>query len=773
MYLMNPKYWWVPFIVILAVSLTGLIYIGYETYDKAPPIPDFTDASGKVVISREAVLKGQEVFHRYALMEYGSMFGDGALRGPDFTAQALHEIALSSAAFYETQIEEMDRDREFITEGIVAMVKKELKTNRYNEQLNQTVLTEAQVHSAKELEDFYLRMFMDESFEEAFKPLNYISNKDEIRDLSRFFFWGAWVCVVERPGEKYSYTHNWPFDEQAGNIATSSTMIWSIIGVLGLILALGGVLYFYGQFDKLSEEYYSKRASEMVTIKKLWAFKPSPTQHATYKFFYVAIILFFLQVLGGIITVHDFVGYTVFLGVDVRDWIPVTIARSWHLQLSLFWISACWVAISVFMLPILSGKEPKGQLKLINTLFWVFFVMVGGSVIGIFMGPKNLLGEWSRWLGHQGWEFVELGRLWQYLLFVVFFLWTVIVYRGLKETLLKKAPWALPNWLIYAVVAIVVLLLSGFIAQPDTNFVIADFWRWMVIHMWVEAFFEVFTTIVVGYMMVLMGLVNRDAVTKVVFLATLLFLGSGLLGISHNFYWNAKPVGTLALGSIFSTLQVVPLILLTLEAWKFRNMPDHLSKSNGSYRESSLFAMPGVFLFLIGVNFWNFFGAGVFGMIINLPIVNYYEHGTYLTVNHGHAALMGVYGNLSIAGLLFCLRYILKPDAWNTRLVKTTFWSINIGLFLMVILDLFPAGIHQLLAVMEKGYWFARSQTFINSTAFQSMTWLRIVGGAIFCVGGLFPLTWFVLKSIGDRKPLDYLPEATQKEKLSKVPAEV
>src|SRR5690606_34212503 len=433
------------------------------------------------------------------------------------------------------------------------------------------------------------------------------------------------------------------------------------------------------------------------------------------------------------------------LGIDLQQAIPVTISRSWHLQLSLFWISACWVGASIFILPFVTKREIPGQVRYINILFWLFFVMVAGSMVGIFMGPKGLLGELSRWLGHQGWEFVELGRLYQYMLLGIFALWAVIVYRGVKPVLKTGKPWALPNWLLYAVVSILILLISGFIATPETNFVIADFWRWCVIHMWVEAFFEVFTTIVVGYLMVLMGLVNRESVTNVVYLATLLFLGAGLLGISHNFYWNAKPVGTLAIGSVFSTLQVVPLILLTLEAWRFRNMPGKLeNQSNGNDR-SSLFAMPGVFLFLVGVNFWNFFGAGVFGLIINLPIINYYEHGTYLTVNHGHAALMGVYGNLSLAAILFCTRLLTKPSSWKPGLVRISFWSINIGLVLMVALDMFPAGIHQLMAALHVVLWHSRSQDFLIGTVFQSMTWLRIVGGSLFVCGGLLPFTWFIV----------------------------
>lgn len=746
-YLMKPKNWWVPIGIIFLVSIIGLGFIAYQTYEEAPPIPDFVDENGNKVMSEAEILKGQEVFHRYALMEYGSMFGDGALRGPDFTAQALNVHAKAMKDYYVKNLPNYQGLQELGEAAVTGKVQQEIKANTYQPSDNSAVLNSAQIAGVRAVEDFYVRVFTDAGFGEAFNPTGYIQNEEEIRNLARFFYWGAWVCSVQRPGEKYSYTHNWPYDPEAGNVPTPSTMIWSIVGLLGLVLGLGIVMYYYGQFEQLNQEYYSKGASEMVTEEKLHAFTPSPTQRATFKFFYVAILLFLVQVLAGVLTVHDFVGFTKFFGVDLQEAIPVTISRSWHVQLSLFWISACWVGISFFVLPLLAKKEPKGQLLLINLLFGIFFVMVAGSFVGIFLGPKGMLGSYSRWLGHQGWEFVELGRLYQYFLLAIFALWALIVCRGVKNTFRPGMPWALPNWLVYSIVCILILLMSGFVARPETNFVIADFWRWMVVHMWVEAFFEVFTTIIVGYMMVMMGLVNRQAVVKVVYLAALLFLGSGLLGISHNFYWNAKPVGTLALGSVFSTLQVVPLILLTLEAWKMQKMPHLLEdKSNGRGR-SSLFAMPGVFLYILGVTFWNFFGAGVFGLIINLPIANYYEHGTYLTVNHGHAALMGVYGNLSIAALLFCLRYLIQPEAWNHQLIKASFWAINLGLLLMVVLDLFPAGIHQLVTVMEEGYWYARSQEFIQGTEFQSMTWLRIVGGSIFCVGGLFPLTWFVLRS--------------------------
>jgi nitric oxide reductase subunit B len=250
----------------------------------------------------------------------------------------------------------------------------------------------------------------------------------------------------------------------------------------------------------------------------------------------------------------------------------------------------------------------------------------------------------------------------------------------------------------------------------------------------------------------MMGFVSHPAASRIVYLATLLFLGSGLLGISHNFYWNAKPVATLAIGGIFSTLQVVPLILLTLEAWQFRKLPEQAPRPKSGVFTNT-FSQDETFLFLLGVNFWNFFGAGVFGFIINLPIVNYYEHSTYLTVNHGHAALMGVYGNLALAAILFCSRYLIVPKHWDRSLVRRAFWSINVGLALMVLIDLFPVGVQQFSIVLDRGLWAARSQEFIQGAYFQTLTWARIVGGALFVLGGVLPLAWFMTSRLGAVKP--------------------
>lgn len=750
---MNTKNWWGPLTFIFIISVLGVGMIAFQTYNDAPPMTGFISNTGEPLITQTDIEKGQTVFHKYALMEYGSFFGDGAQRGPDFTAEALHLMTVYMNDFYVQDFTTINGRQPNSGESriISENVKAELKANTYNETSNTVTLSPAQVYALEEVKTYYTNLYIDQNTEPTFPPEGYISNRQEVRDLASFFYWGAWVCVTERPGGNFSYTHNWPFDPEAGNTPTSPVILWSVLGLLGFVLACGIVLYFIGQYNQLPNKFFKPPTRDLFNMERVKRYNPSPTQRATFKFFFVAILLFLLQVTSGIITINDFIDFLGYVGFHIAGDIPVTISRSWHLMLALYWISTCWIASSIFILPILAKKEVPGQLRLVNILFVALFLLVGGSLTGMVLGPLGLLGTWWNLLGHQGWEFVDFGKIYQVWLMGIFVLWGIIVYRGLKPAFVKREPWNLPNWIMYSVVGIPLLFLSGFIARPETNFVIADFWRWMVIHMWVEAFFEVFITVIVSYLMVLMGLVSRQAAIRVVYFATILFLGTGLLGISHNFYWNAKPVATMALGSVFSTLQFVPLILLTVEAWRFKNMPK-LAVGDVAYKNIGSFGFPEVFLFLIAVNFWNFFGAGVLGIIINLPIMNYFEHGTYLTINHAHAALIGVYGNISIAAFLFASRLLIKPGRWNARVIRFSFWSINVGLMLMVVLDLFPAGVIQFKSVVDQGLWFGRSATFIEGDIFKSFTWLRGIGASVFYFGGVLPLAWFVMTRIRSMK---------------------
>ncbi len=739
---MHRRMWWLPLLVVMAIGVLSMIFVGTRTYRDAPPVPDFVSEQGELVLSRDAIVRGQLVFQKYALMDYGSLFGDGAARGMDFTADALRAAALAAIAHYAAGADPQTPQHD----AAVARVQREFRQNRWDPQRNQVVLAPGQVQAHAALVQRYTDMFAGRGAE-AFHPAGYIRDPAELRDLAGFFHWGAWVCAAARPGESYSYTHNWPYDELVGNRPSGPVLYWSVMATLGLIVALGLVLYFYGRHGSAGG-WSAAGGAQPLTARLVEEYRPTRLQRLAYAFFAAAAALFVLQIVAGILTVHDFLGITRVFGIETAAFLPVTVTRGWHLQLALLWISACWIGASLFLLPTMHAAELPGQYALARGMFVLLVLLVAGMLAGVWLGPLGHLGERWHLLGNQGWEFVEIGKLWQSLLLGVFVLWSLIVGQTVLRVRRSGDAWILPKWLFYVVLAVSVLFLSAFVARPTTNFVIADFWRWAVIHMWAEAFFEVFTTVLLAYIMYLSGFVSHNAASRIVYLATLLFLGSGLLGISHNFYWNAKPVATLAIGSVFSTLQVVPLILLTLEAWAFRSRQ---VGTGGAAVEPHPQAE--AFLFLLGVNFWNFLGAGVFGFIINLPIVNYYEHGTYLTVNHGHSALMGVYGNLALAAVVFCARYLLPAARWPTRLLRRAFWALNAGLALMVVIDLLPVGANQLLVVLEQGLAAARSQSYVQGELFQTLTWARILGGALFVLGGVLPLAWFVLSRAASLKP--------------------
>lgn len=747
--MISRRYWVMLAVIVTGISLAGLLYLGTATYRGAPPVASFVSSSGQAVVSRDLINQGETVFRLRGLMSYGSFWGDGATRGPDFTADALHRTVLAMRSFYENEMQKQKGGAalsQYEKDAIAARVTREIRENTWNEETNTVAANEAQAYAFEALYDHYTRMFTDPTYPEFFQS-GYITDPEDIRALTAYFFWGGWVSAVNRPGHDYSYTHNWPYDPDAGNFPTQATWVWSFLSILALFVGIMAVLYVYGQLKAIApgkpfDAMDSPRALSTYDLENGYV---RPTQRLTYGFFALAMIVFGIQVLAGIISATDFVRpFGVFLG----NIIPFTVARSWHTLGQIMWFFMAWVGYTIFFLPRLS-KVASGQRSLIKLLLVLAWVAVPGAFIGIYLGQTGMItGGLAYWFGSQGWEFMEFGRAFQLAVLGAFVLWIFIIYRGVKPWLTKKNFWSVPSWLLYGSGIMVAFLFFGLFVTPGANFAIADYWRWMVVHMWVEVTFEVFTTVIVAYLLVQMGLVTRSMAERVIFIAVMLFLITAVIGISHNFYWIAKPTGIIALGSVFSTLQVLPLLLLTLDAWQMRQERSRALEYQVQGKQK--YVMDGVWLFILAVNFWNIVGAGVFGSLINLPIVNYYEHATYMTGNHAHAAMFGVKGNVALAGLLFCCQHLFKKDAWNDGLVKTAFWSLNIGVALMMFLDLFPVGMYQLSVVLQEGYWYARTQEVITGSVFKVLTYARSLGAVVFVFGGVLPLIWFVL-SRGNR----------------------
>jgi nitric oxide reductase subunit B len=287
--------------------------------------------------------------------------------------------------------------------------------------------------------------------------------------------------------------------------------------------------------------------------------------------------------------------------------------------------------------------------------------------------------------------------------------------------------------------AIPLFYLPAFFFNSTTNFTIVDTWRFWIIHLWVEGFFELFATVMVAVMFLKLSLVSRQTATRVIYLDAVLFLGAGILGTGHHWYWTGQTVTSMAISATFSAMEIVPLILLTLEASDFIGLMRSGTDASG---KKLSFPHKWTFYFLIAVGVWNFIGAGIFGFLINLPIVSYYEAGTNLTPNHGHAALMGVFGMLGMALLVFALRQASSDTHWRRieKYVRLSFWGLNIGLAGMVVLQLFPSGVLQLLDVLNNGYFHARSPAFLDQPLTIALAWARLPADITFAVAGVVPM---------------------------------
>ena len=720
--------WWRhATILVMIAGFSVLSLVTVLTYTNAPPIPGrVTDATGATLFDRQAILKGQEVFLKYGLMEHGTLWGHGAYLGPDYTAEYLHRLA------------EICGD----AEARVA-----LKQNRYDPSGDTLAFTACEAASLRAQRGEWAEYFRGTTPAPGL-PAAYIRDSAELENLVAYFAWATWATVANRPGKDYSYTNNWPYEPLVGNRPTSSTYLWSAMSLITLLGGIGAILFCFGKFDYLGWGGDGTPAHYHDAAISGWRLTPS--QWGTGKYFVVVAALFLLQGLAGGALAHYRVEPGSFYGVDLAALLPYNLLRTWHLQLAIFWIATAWVAGGLFLAPLVGRHEPKGQRLGANVLFVALVVVVLGSLLGEALGINGRLGELWFWLGHQGSEYLDLGRLWQMLLAAGLVLWLVLMFRALRPAMKAAGRSELASLFLYSAAAIPIFYLPALFYGPHTNFAVIDNWRFWIIHLWVEGFFELFATVLVATMFHQMGLVSVTTATRVVYLDAILYLGAGIVGTGHHWYFTGQGTLNMGLASAFSAMEVVPLTLLTLDAWDFVKIKDRpCAECGSSFAGGQMWAI----YFLMAVGFWNFVGAGVFGFLINLPIVSYFEVGTLLTSNHGHSAMFGVFGMLALAVLVFCLRAMQTDAVWQRTVkhVRIGFWGLNAGLALMVVSDLFPGGVLQLWDSLSNGYWHARRLGYLMGGTFHLLEWVRIVADSVFLLFGVVPILMAALVSFTRR----------------------
>jgi nitric oxide reductase subunit B len=693
------------------------------------------DPTGQEVFSGDDITAGQQIFLRRGLQQYGSIMGHGGYLGPDWTADYLRR----SAEFALAEIEAGGAP------DPQATLVEEFRTNRYDEQSGDLEWTELQVEAFEANQQHYADYFGSVTTQYGLIP-EAITDPEEIHQLTAFFGWTAWSAAAERPGLPYSYTNNWPPEPLVDNGPTADVIVWSVLSLVALLVGTGALFAVYGRWSRKLGWHGEEAPS--ISFTQPDDVGITPAQRTTAWFFFVVAALFLLQTLVGAAAEHYRAEVGDFFGFDLAQLLPFNLARTWHVQLALFWTVASFLAAGIFLSPFVSGREPRRQHWLTYGLLAAVALVVAGSLTGEALSIHGV--DWAKGspLFDQQWEYLDLPRVWQVLLSAGLFIWIIIIFRAIRTRLKTESRVNMPWLFFFAGLAIPAFYSVGMLAGTDTHLTVAEFWRFWVVHLWVEDFLELFTTVMVAYIFVMLGVVRQRIALGVIFLDVILYSVGGVIGTMHHLYFSGTPVEHMALGAFFSALEVIPLTFLTVEAWSFLQL--------GSRQEAasrSPFPHRWAVMFLVAVGFWNFLGAGVFGFLVNLPIVSYYQIGTALTSNHAHGAMMGVYGMMGVGLALFALRYLIPERRWPDTLAKISFWSLNIGLAWMLFATLLPLGVVQLYHSVSEGYFEARTLAFVTEPGNAVLEWLRMPGDLIFMIGGVLPFLWITWLGVRHTRP--------------------
>ena len=731
--------------ILLVVAIGTFSILGWatiETYDLAPPQPDrFIARDGKVLMTGDQILAGKGGFQKADLMDYGSLYGMGSYYGEDYTASVL--VRLATRTRDAIALEEKARPYASLSDPDQAAV-----TAAMRAQLQGLDLTRRDVVVPDELataiagQRAEIAKTLDTADPAAgWTPAYSLTGVDAV-NTADFLMFSSLTTVARRPGKTWSWTENWPYEPLVGNTPTTNTFRWTWISFCFTFLMFGVVLFIY--------EYWLNNPDDVPMDPVLVKFGAlTPSQRKVGKYFLIVGLVLLVQIAAGTFMAHSYYDRASFYGFDINRWFPFNFLRDVHTQTPIVWIGVSWIGAALFLAPaIAGGREAKGQAVLVDFLFWVTLAVVAGALIGDYLGIMGRIQAGWFWFGNQGLSYIQLGRFWQIGFFTGLVLWSILVFRALWPTrqtlaLATRQFWTgairLENLIWASTINIALLYAFGMIPLTgiEKSFTITDFWRWWVVHLWVEQSFEFFAAAMSAYLLMAVGLVSRKLAERAVYFEIILIFLGGVIGTGHHLYWAGGPSMWVPMGSMFSFIEVLPLVLLIIEAINHYR----LIKGQRSFNYGVAYT------YIIGAAFWNFVGAGVFGGgTLNAPLVNYYEHGTFLTLNHAHTALFGAFGLLAIGLVYFCLRYAAgERAAFGERSGIVAFWLYNAGLVLWIALNFFPIGWPQLDAVFEHGLAYARSTDFYQTTLYWQ--WMRLPGDVVFALGALIMAWDFLVKA--------------------------
>ena len=740
------KKYWIAVVAVLIIGFSILGYLGTDVYHQAPPVPTaYVSQDGQVLFTKEDILHGQSAWQSTGGQSVGTVLGHGAYQAPDWTADWLHKevsimLDIKSQEAFGVLYNQLGPAQQA---AVKEVVKEEYLGSAVRDD-GTVVLSPERITAMNITGRYFVELYGDNP--ELTLTRDHFAMKDntlpELQDridMARFFFWTTWMASTQRPGTDATYTNNWPHEPLLDHNPTPESVAWSVVSVIILLCGIGVVVWLWS-FGKKDDEHALVPPAE-DPISKITL---TPSQRSLGKYLFTILALFLFQLgMGGIIA-HYTVEGQAFYGIPLAQYFPYSIARTWHIQASLFWIAMAFLSAGLFLAPIINGgKDPKYQKLGVDILFWALVVLVVGSFAGTYLGVAHQIpAAWNFLLGHQGYEYIELGRIWQWIEYIGILFWLVLMIHSIIGAFKQKGDKNLIAAFIFSVIMVGIFYGPGLFYGEHSHLAIMEYWRWWVIHLWVEGFFEVFSTTLMAFIFVTLGLVSYRAGTVAAISSGAIYLIGGIPGTFHHLYFTGVTSTIVATGASFSALEVVPLVLLGYEA--FENYT-RLHSAPWMHR----LKWP-VYCF-IAVSFWNLVGAGVFGFLINMPVSLFYIQGLNTTAVHAHTALFGVYGFLSLGFVFLIARYIRPEVEFNDKLMKFGFWALNIGLALMVLISLLPIGLIQAWASITHGLWFARSEEFMQQPLLQNLRWLRMIGDTILIIGAV-AFFWQIVKVLFPKK---------------------
>ncbi|MFL5253417.1 MAG: nitric oxide reductase, partial [Rhodopila sp.] len=529
--------------VLLAVAIICFALFAWATvitYERAPPQPErLVTSAGATLMTDADILAGKAGFQRADLMDFGSLYGMGSYYGQDYTAWTLIRLA----RLVENNLAQKNYGKPYadLMAEQQAAIRDSMRAQLQGIDLTQSraVVPDATADAIGTLRTEITKELGTQHIETGWTPAHSL-NSDQAAQTAGFLIYSALTTVARRPNVSWSWTENWPYEPEVGNTPTTNTFIWTWASFCFTFLAFGGVLFIY--------EAWLSHPDDAPMDPVLAGFRPlTESQRRVGKYFLVVAAVLLLQIAAGTIMAHAYYDRRSFYGIALQDILPFNFLRDVHIQSPIVWIGVSWIGSGLFLGPaIAGGREARGQGFIVDLLFWVTLVIVAGALIGNWLGIMGYIDRGWFWFGNQGLSYIQLGRFWQIGFFIGLIVWSGLMFRALwpTGTMLRQATrqfWTgqirLEHLIWAATVNIAVLYVFGMIPLTgiEASFTITDFWRWWVVHLWVEQSFEFFAASMSAYLLMAVGLVSRKLAERAVYLELILiFLGGAAHGLGFH-----------------------------------------------------------------------------------------------------------------------------------------------------------------------------------------------------------------------------------------------